>query len=717
MPLHAEIGNTRLTPVAHLIGVPELSDPQASGLSVKAAVAAACVAYPDLATALPPVASCAMADTMAWLCSSAGLTEVEASIFELTVAFRAFSPLRQAVQTWGPIYSSDYTHAIAILVGYSEQDVEVALHPSSTLCRSGLVRSSAESYDEGHLYTMLTVSRGLAYRIEHNQGQPFEVMDRLVAAMPAPTLTLSDFPHLANHTQLAHSWLNSALARSRRQASAGHMLVSGEPGLGKTEWVRALLDAARRQGTVHPLEMAALAVNGKALNGEERLDNLRLALIVFRNAQGGVLLFDEADDVFEPSGPLVSSSTETNAYSMANHRAAINRLVEESRIPIIWIMNHPDVLDPAVLRRFDVVFKLEAMPRSVRVNLLKSRLPQVWDSKELSDWSEVHSLTPALIDRLAVIQREATDAAQPMDAAQCRHWLRQRLPGHATRKLARYDRSGTRSKTTTTTKTTTSPAWNPEWVNASYDLLELAEGIRRSGFGRILLHGLPGTGKTAYAYELARRLDLPIMEQRASDLLSPYVGETEQRIASAFESAMQDEAVLFLDEADSVLSIRNQAHRSWEVTQVNEMLQQLADFDGVVVLATNRTDALDPAVLRRLDARIAFLPLNPVQIEKRFTALCKDLGLDQCPLFELAGEVDVAMNTNRRKLSALTPLTPGDFDVLQRRHAFAPFGSIEELGDALADEVRAKPGGPVAMGFYQSNNENNNVNNSDDIAL
>lgn len=470
----------------------------------------------------------------------------------------------------------------------------------------------------------------------------------------------------------------------------------GKPGLGKTEWVRALLDAARKDDPIHPFEMAVLDTDGRALSGEERLDNLRLALNVFRNASGGVLLFDEADDVFEPSGPLVSSSTETSAYSMANHRAAINRLVEESRIPIIWIMNNPDVLDPAVLRRFDVVLTLEAMPRSVRANLLKTRLPQAWDRREFGDWSEVHSLTPALIDRLAVIQREATDAGQPMDAAQCRHWLRQRLPGHATRKLARYDRSG-RSHTTTA-----SPQWNPEWVNASYDLLELADGIRRSGFGRILLHGLPGTGKTAYAYELARRLDLPISEQRASDLLSPYVGETEQRIVSAFESTLAGESVLFLDEADSVLSIRNQAHRNWEVTQVNEMLQQLADFDGVVVLATNRTDALDPAVLRRLDARIAFLPLTPEQIPKRFTALCKDLGLDQCPLFELAGEVDVAMNRNCRKVSNLSPLTPGDFDVLQRRHAFAPFASIAELAEALADEVGAKPGGRLAMGFYQS---------------
>lgn len=226
MPMHAEVGNTRLTPIAHLIGVPELADPQASATQVKDAIAAACTAYPDLANTLPAVGPCPMHDTISWLCHSAGLRPIEASIFELAVAFRAFSPLRQVVQAWGAIYASDYPHAVSVLVGYSESDVEEALHPSNALCRSGLVKSRAESYDEGHLYTMLSVSRGLAYRIQHNQGLPYEVMDRLVAAMPAPQLSLQDFP------QLAQSWLNSALARSKRQSSAGHMLVSRQTGPG-----------------------------------------------------------------------------------------------------------------------------------------------------------------------------------------------------------------------------------------------------------------------------------------------------------------------------------------------------------------------------------------------------------------------------------------------------------------------------------------------------
>ena len=54
-----------------------------------------------------------------------------------------------------------------------------------------------------------------------------------------------------------------------------------------------------------------------------------------------------------------------------------------------------------------------------------------------------------------------------------------------------------------------------------------------------------------------------VLEKRASDLLSPWVGETEQRIADAFAEARDAEAFLIFDEADSLLADRRSAHRSW----------------------------------------------------------------------------------------------------------------------------------------------------------
>lgn len=181
------------------------------------------------------------------------------------------------------------------------------------------------------------------------------------------------------------------------------------------------------------------------------------------------------------------------------------------------------------------------------------------------------------------------------------------------------------------------------------------------------------------------------MEKRASDLLSPWVGETEQRIDRAFEDALQDQAVLFIDEADSLLASRSHAVRNWDVSQVNELLEQLSDFDGVVVLATNRLDALDDAVLRRMDVKIRFDVLDAAQLRRSYLSLCESVA----PAPGQA-HLDAA--------SRLKGLTPGDFACVRRRLAFAPMVDDPDPATAvlalLREELRLKTRGRQPMGFH-----------------
>lgn len=118
------------------------------------------------------------------------------------------------------------------------------------------------------------------------------------------------------------------------------------------------------------------------------------------------------------------------------------------------------------------------------------------------------------------------------------------------------------------------PESDPALSKASMDLGQLAENLLRSGNPAfsLCLSGPPGTGKSAFARYLAKELGLELLQKRASDLLGAFVGESEKRIAEAFEEATEADALLIFDEADSFLYNRTQAVRSWEVTQVNEML-------------------------------------------------------------------------------------------------------------------------------------------------
>jgi hypothetical protein len=86
---------------------------------------------------------------------------------------------------------------------------------------------------------------------------------------------------------------------------------------------------------------------------------------------------------------------------------------------------------------------------------------------------------------------------------------------------------------------------------------------------RMLLHGLPGTGKTAFGKAIAERLDRPLLQRQASALLSSWVGGTERNLREMFDEARHGNGILLLDEADSFLGDRTGTRVHWETTQTN----------------------------------------------------------------------------------------------------------------------------------------------------
>lgn len=126
----------------------------------------------------------------------------------------------------------------------------------------------------------------------------------------------------------------------------------------------------------------------------------------------------------------------------------------------------------------------------------------------------------------------------------------------------------------------------------------------------ILLSGPSGAGKTEFVKYLAREVNAEVLAARVSDVIRPQVGGTEMRLAALFRQARNKRCILFLDEIDSLLGSRERAEHSWELTQVNELLQQMEQFDGVLVAATNFGASLDTAVQRRFTFKLAFDYLN-----------------------------------------------------------------------------------------------------------
>ncbi|MDF3608374.1 ATP-binding protein [Paracoccus sp. DMF-8] len=174
-------------------------------------------------------------------------------------------------------------------------------------------------------------------------------------------------------------------------------------------------------------------------------------------------------------------------------------------------------------------------------------------------------------------------------------------------------------------------------------------------------------------------MGLPVIEKRASDLMSMWVGGTEQNIARAFAEARADGALLIFDEADSLLSDRRSAERNWEVSQVNEMLTWMESHPLPFVCTTNFVEKLDPATQRRFTFRIRFDWLTPAQLPLAWSA-------------HFGGEAPAG-------LLALDRLTPGDFANVARRMRALAETDPHKILTQLAREVEAKEGAPRPIGF------------------
>jgi hypothetical protein len=143
-------------------------------------------------------------------------------------------------------------------------------------------------------------------------------------------------------------------------------------------------------------------------------------------------------------------------------------------------------------------------------------------------------------------------------------------------------------------------------VHARFRLDELPGQVHVPGKGqgyRLLLSGLPGTGKSLAAEALSNTLGRPLMKLDLSAVLSKWLGETEKLLAQVFDVAEIAGAVLVLDEAEALFRQRDtgQSGAGALATGVAYLLTRLDRYSGVLVATTNRIRDMDEAFFRRFD--------------------------------------------------------------------------------------------------------------------
>jgi transitional endoplasmic reticulum ATPase len=375
-----------------------------------------------------------------------------------------------------------------------------------------------------------------------------------------------------------------------------------------------------------------------------------------------LILFDEIEDIFEDDHFGLTGKA-------GFQKGWFNRQLEGNPVPAVWITNDVEMMDQAYIRRFDVVVELGVPPRRVREQIVRQHLGSLPVSDQwINATSQNEDLAPAVVARSAKVI-EVVGGNQGETEKNLGVLLRETMGAMGL------------NNRISTAKESLIP-YSLDFLNADVDLHELVEGLRRHRSARICLYGISGSGKSAFGRHLAKELDMPLHVRRASDLLGPYVGETEQALARMFRDAADDGAVLLLDEADSFFRERQAADHRWEVSQVNELLTQMEDFEGLFVCSTNLMEVFDRASLRRFDLKIKFDYLRPEQTWRLFQKVIQSQG---------RGRSDDRL---QHQLALYSNLTPGDFATVVRRNRLSagPLTPQTLLG-LLVREVRTKDQG------------------------
>ena len=505
----------------------------------------------------------------------------------------------------------------------------------------------------------------------------------LIGGIASETLTDKFFtrdtaPALAIERSHVPDIPKSIISSLLTRPGSANILLYGIPGTGKTEFARSIARASGRcvYQVKHPEDADA---------DDQGLKNRRIALIATTNsvaAENSILIVDEADTFLNTLYSLFSSAKNTP------DKGWLNAFLDKSRHKIIWITNESRLIEESTMRRFSYSLHFPRPNSRKRYELWNDLLKNHPMRKYIKDEtirrlsSRYTVTTGGIASALSTLERVSGNEQQSVDTVLTDLVARHaRVIGVQTGSKMQpihsvYDASilNTDTRLDQVLSSVTKAS-----VNAPSNSWGEAYGLN------LLLWGAPGTGKTAFAQHIAETTGRELLVKRASDILNPFFGMTEKKIAESFAEAFETGSILLIDEADSFLVDRRFARASWETTQTNELLCQMENFPGMLICCTNLLDRLDHAVLRRFAWKIEFKHLTPAASLK----LCRKY-FPEIPDWDHCSEA-VGMGG----------LTPGDIMAVWRRSQTIgeSFTTARQVIEALAAEIRYKDPALQQIGF------------------
>ncbi len=455
-----------------------------------------------------------------------------------------------------------------------------------------------------------------------------------------------------------------------------NILFYGAPGTGKTSFARTLAEELGRTAW----EIKQGDDDGKNMKSEARMMGIQICNEQ-ESADESLMIVDEADELLRGSS-CGFSPFDLDIGGKSTEKGVMNAMLDEMKMPAVWISNAPAcMMDESVRRRFDYSICFEELNNTQRVSIWRNvvrklELGDLISETQIADYAEKYATSAGGISTVLDNVKRLNPGKDKVDetvATLMKPHCKLMEVKEANRFLPAkgYSLEGLNIKGKVGLEKVVKAVRN--YMDASFNAK--SEDVPRMN---LLMFGPPGTGKTEFVKYLGKELDRKIIVMKGSDILSKWVGESEHNIAKAFIRAGQERAILFFDEIDGLVQARERASCSWEVAQVNELLQQMENFDGVMIAATNFCKNLDPAIMRRFTFKLEFDYLDDAGKKSFFERMFKTELTD----------------AEFGELKSIRNLAPGDFRTVRQESFY--LGEAQTNADliaALKDECALKKDG------------------------
>ena len=304
----------------------------------------------------------ALIKNLSWLKDKFNLNNTEYQILLLLILIRQDHHLRYVISHLERLSSTQIVYILSQTLKISEITITKSITANSKLVRSGLLNITDTRIT--NIFEKLYLPDGFSYQMCLPQKDPFKLFGDSFKQSKCSKLTENNYLHINDE----FTYLTAYLKQSMLDKRCGvNILLFGEPGTGKTEFVRMLSDSLKYDA----FDVASSRIDGSAIAAKTRMQSYLIAQSTLGiKAKKRLIMFDEADDVLD-YGQKFETDLTVSSKALSGGKCWLNSILENNIIPTFWVANNISGIDRAHLRRFDFHLEMKTPSKSTRLKIIR----------------------------------------------------------------------------------------------------------------------------------------------------------------------------------------------------------------------------------------------------------------------------------------------------------------------------------------------------------